>query len=80
MDLDDPDQRLGRHPGTTVAPRLDWLAFRVGGENEVHLPRAGKETRARLPDDQPACLCRRHDAAWQRTRIRGGLTLTTPRK
>ena len=58
VDLDDPDQRLGWHPGTNIPLRLDRLAFGVGGENEVHLLRAGKESRARFPDDQPACLCR----------------------
>jgi hypothetical protein len=55
MDLDDPDQCLGRHPGTKVPLRRDRLAFRVGGENEVYLLRARQKT-PDPPSRQPACM------------------------
>ena len=77
MDLDDPDQRLGRHPRADVSLRLDRLTLRVRGENQVDPIEAGKESRARFPDNQPACPCGRHDAARQRTAMRGGRTQTS---
>ena len=43
MDLDDPDQRPRQHPGTNVFLRLDRLALRVGGKNEMHSLGVGKE-------------------------------------
>jgi hypothetical protein len=67
MDLDDPDQRPGRHPGTNVTLRLGRLALRVRGENEVHPLDAGKEPPARSLYDLPACPRRRHDAGRQQT-------------
>ena len=76
MDLDDPDQRLGRHPRADVPLRLDRLTLRVRGENEVDPLQPGKESRARSPDDQPACLRRRDDASRRRATARGHRTLT----
>ena len=75
VDLDDPDKRLGRHPRTNVSLRLDRLTLRIRGQNKVDLLKTGKESRPCSPDDQPACLCCRHDAARRRTATRGGQTL-----
>src|SRR5262245_16250971 len=48
MDLDNPDQRPGRHSGTNVSLGLDRLAFRVRGENEAHPFDADEASTARL--------------------------------